>query len=231
MGFGLLFIGYFMATFMSMSPLGGVFLRVFGYALVFVAAIKLKQYNRDFKYLGIGSAVMIAISSVIVFASISGQISLSYIFTDTVKNILGHVERIGYLGFTAAMCFSVRSIATETDLPKISVASMRNFIFTVIYSVLYAIAYLPFVFLKDYGKYFGTPVFILYIVIIFMNSYLLLSCYARICDESDAQMAIKPSRFAFVNRFREENEKRRAEAEERYEKKRKEKAERRRNGK
>ena len=64
-----------------------------------------------------------------------------------------------------------------------------------------------------------------------MNLFMLFSCYAKICDESDVEMAQKPSRFAFVNRFREENERRRAEADARAEQKRREKAERRKNGK
>ena len=133
--------------------------------------------------------------------------------------------------FTASLCFSIRAIANETEVNKISIAAVRNFAFTVIYFVLYIVAYIPLSFLKDYGKYFGTPVFILYIVIIFMNLHMIFSCYAKICDESDVDMKQKPSRFAVVNHFREEGERRRAEADAKYDKKKREKAERKKNGK
>jgi hypothetical protein len=231
MGFGLLFIGYFMAAFMSMSPLGGYLIRLIGYAMILVSALKLKRYNKDFRYLCLGASFMIAISGIIALSGILGDITAITLFSDSVKNVIGHIERAGYVLFTLSMCYPIRSIAKETEVEKIAVASVRNLIFTVIYLLLYLVAYIPLPFVNDYKAYFGTPVFIIYIVIIFMNLFMLFSCYAKICDESDVEMAQKPSRFAFVNRFREENERRRAEADARAEQKKREKTERRKNGK
>ncbi len=230
MGFGLLFVGYFMATFMSMSPLGGYLIRLVGYAIILLSALKLKRYNKDFQYLFIGASLMTLVSVVIALSIIFDDITTVSLFSENIKNIIGHGERIGYVLFTLSMCSPIRSIAKETEVEKIAVASVRNFIFTVMYFVLYLIAYIPLPFVNDYKKYFGTPVFVLYIVIIFMNLFMLFSCYAKICDESDVEMAQKPSRFAFVNRFREENERRRAEADARAAQKEKEKRERRKNG-
>lgn len=230
MGFGLLFVGYFMATFMSMSPLGGYLIRLVGYAIILLSALKLKRYNKDFQYLFIGASLMTLISVVIALSIIFDDITTVSLFSENIKNIIGHGERIGYVLFTLSMCAPIRSIAKETEVEKIAVASVRNFIFTVMYFVFYLIAYIPLPFVNDYKKYFGTPVFVLYIVIIFMNLFMLFSCYAKICDESDVEMAQKPSRFAFVNRFREENERRRAEADARAAQKEKEKRERRKNG-
>ncbi len=231
MGFGLLFIGYFMAAFMSMSPLGGYLIRLIGYAIILVGALKLKRYNKDFRYLCLGAGLMIALSVIIALSGILGDITTISLFSDNVKSVIGHLERAGYVLFTLSMCYPIRSIAKETEVEKIAVASVRNLIFTVIYLLLYLFAYIPLPFVNEYKAYFGTPVFILYIVIIFMNLFMLFSCYAKICDESDVEMAQKPSRFAFVNRFREENERRRAEADARAEQKKREKAERRKNGK
>lgn len=230
MGFGLLFVGYFMAAFMSMSPLGGYIIRIIGYAIILFGAIKLKRYNNDFRYLCMGTLLMAAISCVIALSSIFGDITGVSLFSDNLKNIIGHAERVGYVLFTLSMCLPIRSIAKETEVEKIAVAAVRNFIFTAMYFILYLAAYIPLPFMNDYKKYFGTPVFVLYLVIIFMNLFMLFSCYAKICDESDVEMAQKPSRFAFVNRFREENERRRAEADARAAQKEKEKRERRKNG-
>lgn len=230
MGFGLLFVGYFMATFMSMSPLGGYLIRLVGYAIILLSALKLKRYNKDFQYLFIGASLMTLISVVIALSIIFDDITTVSLFSENIKNIIGHGERIGYVLFTFSMCAPIRSIAKETEVEKIAVAAVRNFIFTAMYFILYLAAYIPLPFMNDYKKYFGTPVFVLYLVIIFMNLFMLFSCYAKICDESDVEMAQKPSRFAFVNRFREENERRRAEADARAAQKEKEKRERRKNG-
>lgn len=231
MGFGLLFIGYFMAAFMSMSPLGGYLIRLLGYAIILVGALKLKKYNKDFGYLCIGACVMIAISAVIALFGIFTDVLPTTLFTDGAKNAVGHLERIGYVLFTVSMCFPIHSIAKETEVEKIAVSAIRNMVFTAIYFILYLVAYIPLPFINDYKAYFGTPVFVLYIVIIFMNLFMLFSCYAKICDAGDVEMAQKPSRFAFVNHFREESERRRAEADARAAQKRREKAERRKNGK
>ncbi|MBE6550378.1 MAG: hypothetical protein E7670_08135 [Ruminococcaceae bacterium] len=230
MGFGLLFIGYFMAAFMSMSPIGGYLIRLVGYAMILFGALKLKRYNKDFRYLCMGALLMSAISFVIALSAIFDNITTVTLFSENVKNVIGHLERIGYVLFTFSMCLPIRSIAKETEVEKIAVASVRNFIFTAIYFILYLVAYIPLPFTNEYKAYFGTPVFVLYIVIIFMNLFMLFSCYAKICDESDVEMAQKPSRFAFVNRFREENERRRAEADARAAQKEREKRERRKNG-
>jgi len=215
---------------MSMSPIGGYLIRLVGYAMILFGALKLKRYNKDFRYLCMGALLMSAISFVIALSAIFDNITTVTLFSENVKNVIGHLERIGYVLFTFSMCLPIRSIAKETEVEKIAVASVRNFIFTAIYFILYLVAYIPLPFTNEYKAYFGTPVFVLYIVIIFMNLFMLFSCYAKICDESDVEMAQKPSRFAFVNRFREENERRRAEADARAAQKEREKRERRKNG-
>ena len=61
----------------------------------------------------------------------------------------------------------------------------------------------------DFGKYFAAPALLLYFAWIILNLILIYSCYARICDENDVDMEVKPSRFAFVNRMRQKSEERR----------------------
>ena len=47
MGFGLLFIGYFMANLMSIHKFGA-FVSLAGYIIVLVASCKLVKYNKNF---------------------------------------------------------------------------------------------------------------------------------------------------------------------------------------
>ena len=81
---------------------------------------------------------------------------------------------------------------------------------------------------KEYAVYFSAPVLILYFVCIILNLVLIFSCYSRICDENDVDMARKPSRFAFVNKLRGESEQRQREAAERRAEQRRQRLERKR---
>ena len=46
MGFGLLFVGYFMTTLMSLNHFGAFF-KLLGYIITLISALKLKKYNKD----------------------------------------------------------------------------------------------------------------------------------------------------------------------------------------
>lgn len=204
MGFGYLFLGYIFATIMSMNPFGFL-IRPIGYAVVLLASCKLRRYHRDFGYLTLGSALMIVIA--LLLALSNDQIALLSAY----QKLFGYVEMGGSLVFHASLLWSIRAIAKETDVLKISVSAIRNAIFLGLYYVLSIIAYLPFAFTKTYAIYFSAPVWFLYIACYVLNAILIFSCYMRICDEADVDMAQKPSRFAFVNRMRAESEARRQE--------------------
>ncbi len=215
MGFGLLFVGYFCATLMSINAVG-TFLRIVGYSIVFVAAGKLGRYDRSFRWLSLASAVMIAVSALLAAADISDflyeqMIVNKNVLGDTYKTVLGYVEMAASFALNACMLYAIRSIARETDVEKISFGAVRNFVFICIYYALCIMSFLPF----EFAKYLGAPALIIYFVWIIFNLVLIASCYARICDESDVEMNVKPSRFAFVNKMRARGEERRARAEER----------------
>ena len=208
MGFGLLFIGYFVATLMSINIVGP-FIRVVGYGIVFIAASKLNNYNRYFRLLQIAAALMTALS---VLLSVSTVTDLLYeeliisqnIFDGVYQPIIGHVETALSFVFSAVMLYAIRSIALETEDTKISVNAVRNFVFMCIYMILYGVTCLPFA----YTKYFGMPMLLMKTVCIILNLALIFTCYMRVCDESDVEMKRKPSRFAFVNKMRAELDKR-----------------------
>ena len=100
----------------------------------------------------------------------------------------------------------------ETEEKKISVAAVRNAVFVIIYAVAYCVSLLPF----EFTKYLSLPLILVRFVWIIFNLVLIFSCYARICDESDVNMEQKPSRFAFINEMRAQNEARQKEKEEKW---------------
>jgi hypothetical protein len=216
MGFGLLFIGYFIATLMSVH-IYGAYVSLVGYGIVFIASVKLSKYNSSFRFLEAGAILMIVTYGLI---SASGIASFLYdemlvstkLLGDSFDSIMGKVEMAVSFLFVAAMLWAIRAIAKETNVEKIVYNSARNFVFLVVYYVLFLISYLPFDFTTEYIAAFGGFVTALNFVIIVLNLVLIFSCYARICDENDVDMAQKPSRFAFVNKYRAESERRREKA-------------------
>jgi hypothetical protein len=110
------------------------------------------------------------------------------------------------------MLWSIRNIARDTDEKKLSFAAVRNSVFVIIYAVAYVVSLLPF----KFTKYLSLPLLLVQFVWIIFNLVLIFSCYARICDESDVNMERKPSRFAFVNEMRAQNEARQKEKEEKW---------------
>lgn len=235
MGFGWLFIGYFIATLMSIN-IAGAFIRIVGYGVIFFAASKLNKYNRTFTYLQIATVIMLGVSLLLAASDICGflydeMFIKNNIFTESFKRAMGIVEMCVSLVFNGALLYSIRAIAIETEVDKIAVNSVRNFIFICLYFVLNIISYLPFNFVKEYSAVFSLPVLLLYFVWIVLNLILIYSCYARICDENDTEMIRKPSRFSFINKMRaemEEKENRAIESSKKYRKEKQEKKQNRR---
>ena len=208
MGFGWLFIGYFVATLMSIN-IAGTFIRLVGYGIIIFAAGKLKRYNGAFAYFQIATAFIWAVS--LLFA-VSDVFDFLYkemyiqteIFPQSLDKAFAIIELCSSLIFNGFMLYAIRAIAIETGVSRIAVNAVRNAIFVVLYFVMNIIAYLPVSFAESYAKLFGLPALLLYFAWIILNLVLIYSCYARICDEDDVDMARKPSKFEFVNKMREE---------------------------
>ena len=206
MGFGWLFIGYFVSTMMTVNSFGYL-IRPIGYVIMLYAFSRLKEYHRNFGYALLGGVLMLFLSGVMAYDGMFAA------FSENVTYAIGYMEMIGSLAFHALLCWAIRSIAKETEMDKISFAATRNFIFFAVYNLLYAIALLPFAFAEEYARVMSVPVLLLYFACLVLHLVLIFSCYMRICDVADVDMAQKPSRFAFINRMRAENEERRAQKE------------------
>ena len=220
MGFGWLFVGYFTATVMTMTTVGA-FVRPIGYLLMLYALYRLKDYHRDFWYALYGGAGMLALSLVLMADKMLAFLPLE------ILHALGYVEMVASFAFHALLLWGIRAIAKQTEVEKISFAAARNFAFLAVYNLLYVIGKLPFSFTEQYAKLMSIPVLLLYVACLVLNLILIFSCYATICDVDDEDMAIRPSRFAFVNEMRAEAEQRRAEKAARYAQKERERKERR----
>ncbi len=212
MGFGLLFIGYMLATLMAVNSFGS-FIRIIGYSIILIASGKLGKYNRSFLWMSAASVLMIAVSALLAAADVSRFMYEQLLINsnplgDTYRLACGYAEMALSFAFHVAMLNAIRIIAMETDVRKNATAAVRNLVFIIIYNLIYVFMLLPF----EAGKYFAAPALLIYFVYIILDLVLIYSCYARICDESDVEMEQKPSRFAFVNKMRAESEQRRLDA-------------------
>ena len=129
------------------------------------------------------------------------------------------------------MLFAIRKLAKETEVGKIAVNAVRNFVFICFYYFVYIISFLPVKSIQACAAELALIAWIVYFVWIILNFMLIFSCYVKICDESDVEMERKPSRFAFVNRFRTEMDRRQEKAIEESLAYRKSKQEKKRRGK
>lgn len=219
MGFGLLLVGYFTATVMSFNMLGGVFSFV-GYTIMLFASKKLMQYNRSFTLLLASTVLMILLSAVTAISDVSTLLQkymlISYpLIGEGVASVFLNVRLVLELIFTAVLCYCVRGIAKETGAEKIVYTAVRNFVFFCISFALQVVVWLAantqLVGLTAFVNGTALPIWmvIINLVCLLLNCFMIFSCYSRICDENDLEMPQKPSRFAFINRRREEKERKR----------------------
>ncbi len=211
MGFGLLFIGYFVAMLMTLNPLGAIF-RILGYVVILISVLKLRKYHRAFDFSIFATALMLLASGAL-------------LFTDAI--FVAYIEQGCEWIFYALLLYAVRKISMETGVKKLADASVRNFVFLCFYYLVCILEYLPWkVFVNVRGE-LKIISLILYFSCIGLNLILFGQCYANICDEKDAEMTPKQSRFAWVNHFREEFDRREEKARSETEAYRKEKLEKR----
>lgn len=204
MGFGLLVIGYFVATLMSNHAYGWA-TQIVGFYLIFLALGKLWEYKHSFKRC-LWPLLLMTICQV--FAGVR-HLFVDIPITDAVS-ILGYFQiddLINTVFVTVLMIFhflllsSIRELAFDVEDDVIVKLANRNFFIVSIYFLFnITVAFLP------RGE--GTSVLVLISVLAglvypLFVLYLIYRCYARICAPEDKEMEEKPSRFAFVNKLRE----------------------------
>ena len=145
MGFGLLFVGYFMTYLMSVSY-GGYLIRLAGYAFMLSSFKKLCGYNHSFRFPFYASFAMLGITALDCYAKI-GRFLYDSLIIETFSlpegfdKTLGSVDDVLTFLFHACLLYAIYKIAKETEVGKISYAAARNFIMLCIYEVLCAISY------------------------------------------------------------------------------------------
>ncbi|MBO5305945.1 MAG: hypothetical protein J6B12_04195 [Clostridia bacterium] len=205
MGFGLLFIGYFIATLMSLHSYGWV-VQIIGYYIVFRALLKLSEYKHSMM------RCMLPLVIMTVCQILSGIHSFGFLDAMTgniftilqhfqIENLINTVSLAFVIMFHFLLLHSIRELAKDVEDPLIVHLTTRNAVIVGIYFLLDLVVILlpdgnftKILFLVTLLGSIVYPIFML---------YLFFRCYARICAPEDKDMEQKPSRFAFINKRRE----------------------------
>ena len=196
MGFGLLFLGYFVSYAMTLIlPVG-----IVGYVMMFLATRKLSEYNSRFQLCGLPLAGLTAVSVYELGYTVCDHLSLSpEIFSAEVSKIVFGVREGIAVAFHTCLLIAICSIAKSTELDKLAFKSMRNLVVVFVGEIAYFVALLmPSGEAASVVGYVGTLLRLAFVV---LNLLLIANCYRLICAEGDEEMSAKESRFEIINKM------------------------------
>ena len=216
MGFGILFIGYFLI--LNLTYFGVT--DVISASVMLLGLYKLSGINKYFKMSLISATVFLVFSLgelgvtfyEMFFKKINSDLFVSYM---TIARCL----IVGIL--TVVMLKALGEIAKEVGVSELPKKCDRLIYVSYATYSLWILLSMPISFLNDYALTVAAFVTIIAtLVLIISNLTVIYTCYMKICMPGDEDvMKDKPSRFAFVNEYRERRaEKARKEAEERLKK-------------
>ena len=209
MGFGTLFIGCFLLINISFYD----FTDLVAALLMLVALSNLSRYNRPMK------AAMLAAALFAVYALPAFLCAVLELFPPAPSGLISVMSALLPLRYlligavSVTVLLGIRSLADEVGLEKLKTRVDCILVLPIFASVLSALMSVePLV--SAIGQ--GAGAFTLIALLLSLISTVLListvyAAYARICLPEDADMPERPSRFAFINRYRERKAERAAE--------------------
>lgn len=215
MGFGLLFIGYFIAFLMSVNNYGFAF-EIVGYAIMLSAVGKLSEYKHSLSRASLVLLIMSLCSVYDGFRYLDELLSLGVpLFSDSVNVTVSLLSAAMILVFHVLLLLSIRDIAKaaeENDVARRSYLALTASALSCLLEFAVAVA-------GNFSSIEAIPAFRIVVLVSTLVRILypltvlafIYTCYARICAPEDMDMPQRPSRFAFINRWREKREKKSAE--------------------
>ena len=209
MGFGILFLAYFLAFFLPLS-----YLKVVGYAGMAWALSKLKDYRPAFLkavwwLIPLGVCCLYHVGdSVNGLLPYFGVAKLELpVFGTAVNAVVTMVECALTLCFHFVFLRQLRAFAQELELPAIAKRADRGLWLVGVQTSTYVVA-LALELAGAGLQLLSLLAFLLQFVWVVFNLVNLFTCYMYICPEGDEDMERKPSRFGFVNDIREKMDER-----------------------
>ena len=205
MGFGTLFIGYFFLiniTYYSFTDLLSAM-------IILLALSSLSRFNRSLR-LGMIADVAFTLVGLLEFIIAIGEM-FSLFNAAPVLTVLLPIRHLCVGTLSVMLLLGIRSLAIEVGLEKLGAKCQRLLPLPALTYLLSALLDIPALFPEEAAN--ETQIIALIALLMTLLSVALIlsvihTAYMRICMPEDADMPEKPSRFAFVNRYREKQEKR-----------------------
>ncbi len=221
MGFGILFIGYFLTMNIRIKGMD-IPPDFIGYILMIFACNKLSEYSRFFRRSSNLLAVMAALSAVL-----TGMQLYGYFFaevTSTVIDVLTIAQLILSIAMHYCLLSALIEISSDVGRSMIAKKCRRNIYITLFLLLVQIVSALP-VFQFEGQTYYIVSLIIANAAIL-LNSIQIFSCYMWICYEGDEDMDPENT----IDPIAKMMNKTRKEEEEYNEEKKRRKAEKKKNG-
>lgn len=198
MGFGTLFIGYFLL--LNLTYYG--FTDVIAAAIMLLGLYKLSSVNKQFRMAATATAVFL-LFSLGEFGIAAYEIFAGRIDSPALVSLVSVVRCLLIGSFTFFMLKGIESVAKEVDVENIPKKASRLSKLTSIIYAAWIVLEAPLSFINDYVLAVLSLVTILTtIALLVVNLTVIYGCYMRICMPGEENLTDKPSRFAFVNEYR-----------------------------
>ena len=191
MGFGILFFGYFITFLMSLNSYGAVFALIGNY-LMLNALQKISEYKHS-------TVRCIPFLLVMALCNILGVVEALFSFDiGAIKTVSDTLLLLSSLLFNLFMFKAIYQLGEDTGVAEVKVSAKTNTFIAILYFISnLAILVFPNI------KYLVMAAMILRLIFPLFALVLIYKCFRFICAPEDADMPIKPSRFKFINEFRE----------------------------
>lgn len=211
MGFGTLFFGYFLLLNITYF----YFTDLIAALIMAMSLNKLSSVNKFFKG-GFYTALFLALIGA---AELALQIYASFAPTFDLTGISGYFALARYISIatcTAFILLGIEDVSYEVGLDALAKKARRNLIISFIVYAFATLLEIPMLeALVDIKILMRISVFTLLMIIVAvaLNLFTIYSAYAKICMPNDKNHDVqdKPSRFEFVNKFREHSAERQKE--------------------
>ncbi|MGI6167098.1 MAG: hypothetical protein ACOYIA_03040 [Eubacteriales bacterium] len=200
MGFGLLFIGYFIAFIMSINGYSFVF-RLAGYVVMALALIRLRRFERRFYYAYLSSLLLIIFGIWDFIYGIADKLKYELpAWISAAKPASGGAIFITEAALNVTLLLSIAALAGGVGLVRQQRGAWRNVIITGVYYIL-AARMLFFPGNIEANRYLLPTALLLWLCWRVLNLILIFSCYMRICPEGDEDMPEREPRFKSIREF------------------------------
>lgn len=212
MGFGTLFIGYFLL--LNLTYYG--FTDVIAASVMLLGLYKLSGVNKHFKdsMIFTGAFLVFALGE---FGLATYEIFMKPIGNTVVISAMSVLRCILVCLITLVILKGIETVAKEVELDDVAVKAKKLLIITSVTYSAWIILEAPISFINDYVLGVLSLLTILAtIALLILNLSVIYTCYMRICMPGNEQIGEeKPSKFAFVNEYRARKAEREKEAAER----------------